>query len=141
MRQTTSLYAKAWVAQFTLGGAQSINLLVGLEVERADKFLNEHGVVAAFVGGLQGHPVAAAITVAGVGFAAVARLLGLVGLVVIAVRRHWPLLLVIVAVLAFKGLVHLFFELSRYRLSVEPLLMILAVFGWQGLRSLWPGRR
>lgn len=130
------LYAKAWVAQFVSGGAQSLNTLIGLEVERGDKIMNEPGATAAFFEGLQGQPLASLITMGAVGFAVLARILGLAGLVVIALRRHWPLLLVIVCVLLFKGLVHMFFGLSRYRLPVEPLLMILAVFGWQSLRSL-----
>ena len=135
------LYSSAWVAQFASGGAQSINLLVGLKVDRADKFPIEPNALAAFIDGLKGQPVAAAITVAAVGFAVFARVLGLLGIVVLGLRRHWPLLLVIAAVLVFKALVHLFFGLSRYRLPVEPLLMILAVFGWQGLRSVLPRRR
>jgi 4-amino-4-deoxy-L-arabinose transferase-like glycosyltransferase len=134
------LYAKAWVAQFASGGAQSINLLLGYELDRTDKFMNEKGAISAFFGGMKGEPVAVAITIGAVAFSLLARVLGLIGLVVVTVRRHWALLLVIIAVVAFKGLVHLFFGLSRYRLSVEPSLMILAVYGWQGLRSVWPSR-
>lgn len=130
------LYSRAWAAQFVSGGAQSVNIVLGLELERSDKFMNEPGAVVAFLDGLKGRPLAAFITVGAVAFAVVARILGLFGLAVIVLRRHWPLLLVIVAVLAFKGLVHMFFGLSRYRLSVEPLLMILSVFGWQGLRAI-----
>jgi 4-amino-4-deoxy-L-arabinose transferase-like glycosyltransferase len=134
------LYSKAWVAQFASGGAQSINLLFGLKLERGDKFLNEPGAVGAFFVGLKGQPVASAITLGAVGFAVVARILGLIGVLVVAAGRHWPLLVVIVAVFAFKGFVHMFYGLARYRLPVEPLLMILTVYGWQGLRALRPGR-
>jgi hypothetical protein len=136
-----NLYAKAWVAQFVSGGAQSINLLLRYDINRADKFMNENGAIQAFLGGLKGEPVAVGITIGAVAFSVLARMLGLIGLVVVTVRRHWALILVIAAVVAFKALVHLFFGLSRYRLSVEPMLMILAVFGWQWLRSAWPNRR
>jgi hypothetical protein len=136
-----NLYAKAWVAQFASGGAQSINLLLRYDINRADKFMNENGAIQAFLGGLKGEPVAVGITIGAVAFSVLARMLGLIGLVVVTVRRHWALILVIAAVVAFKALVHLFFGLSRYRLSVEPMLMILAVFGWQWLRSAWPNRR
>jgi 4-amino-4-deoxy-L-arabinose transferase-like glycosyltransferase len=130
------LCAKAWVAQFASGGAQSLNLLFGNDVDRPDKIMNRPGFFGAFIEGLGSQPLfALVVTLASVGFAILARLLGLTGFAVLILRRHWPLLLVIVAVLAFKALVHVFIGLSRYRLGVEPLLMILAVLGWQGIRT------
>lgn len=136
------LYARAWVAQFASGGAQSLNRLLGTELERPDRILNAAGGVAVFLESLRGQPAAgAAVTLLAVGFAIMLRALGLAGLTVMAVRRHWPLLLVIAAVLAFKGAIHFFYGLARYRLSVEPLLMILAVYGWQGLWAAIPRRR
>jgi len=131
------LFAKAWVAQFASGGGQSLNLLFGESLDRPDKLMNRPGFFAVFFDRLGTQPLAAAaVTLASVGFALVARLFGLAGFAVLIVRQHWALLLVIVAVLAFKGLVHVFIGLSRYRLGVEPLLMILAVLGWQGI---WAG--
>ena len=130
------LFAKAWVAQFASGGAQSFNLLFGDDLDRPDKIMNRSGFFGAFVDGLRSQPLLAlVVTLASVGFAILARLFGLAGFAVLILRRHWLLLLVIVAVLAFKGLVHVFIGLSRYRLGVEPLLMILAVLGWQGIRA------
>jgi 4-amino-4-deoxy-L-arabinose transferase-like glycosyltransferase len=135
------LFGKAWVAQFASGGGQSLNLLFGKNLDRPDKIMNHPGFFGAFFSSLGTQPLAAAaITLASVGFALVARLFGLAGFAVLIIRRHWPLLLVIVAVLAFKGLVHVFIGLSRYRLGVEPLLMILAVFGWQGIWAAFLAR-
>jgi hypothetical protein len=135
------LFGKAWVAQFASGGGQSFNILFGQNLDRPDKIMNRPGFFGAFFSSLGTQPLAAAaITLVSVGFALVARLFGLAGFAVLIIRRHWPLLLVIVAVLAFKGLVHVFIGLSRYRLGVEPLLMILAVFGWQGIWAAFLAR-
>jgi 4-amino-4-deoxy-L-arabinose transferase-like glycosyltransferase len=135
------LLARAWVSQFVSGGAQSMNRLFDIVDQRPDKIMNSPGFFTSFTDGLRSQSLAAAaITVASVGFALVARTFGLAGFAVMVQRRLWPLLLVIVAVLAFKGLVHVFIGLSRYRLGVEPLLMILAVVGWQGLRAKFAAR-
>lgn len=136
------LFAKAWIAQFASGGAQSLNRVLGISFERPDKILNQPGAVSAFFGTLAGQSVAGTlVTILAVGLALLLRGLGLVGLMFLIVRRLWLLLLVIGVVLSFKAGVHLFYGLARYRLSVEPLLMMLAVFGWQQLRAAFLRRR
>ena len=136
------LYAKAWIAQFASGGAQMLNRLLDIPISRPDKIGNLPDPVQALFESLPGQPLSGiVITVLGIGFAVAGRLLGLVGLVTICVRRHWPLFLVIASVLAFKAMIHLFYGNARYRLSAEPLLMIIAVYGWQGLRAALSSRR
>ena len=136
------LYSKAWVAQFASGGAQTLNHLLDIPYTRTDKFMNQPGSAGVFIDSLRTQPLAGTlVTLLCVGFAITARLLGLFGLLAMLMRRHWSLLLVITAVLAFKGTVHLFYGIARYRLPVEPILMILAVYGWEGIRAQLPGRR
>jgi hypothetical protein len=130
------LYSKAWVAQFVSGGAQTLNMVLGIDISAQDKLMNRDDWLKSFVDGLKGQSSAAAvITIVCIGFALVLRAAGLVGIVVMVLRRHWPLLIVILALVGFKALIHLFYGLSRYRLPVEPLLMILAVYGSDGLRA------
>ncbi len=137
-----NLFATAWLAQFASGGGQSLNRLLDVAFDRPDKILNQPDPISEFFSTLRGQSLAGvSITLLTVGFAVVLRAFGLVGLVVLVARKYWVLVLVIVALLAFKGGVHLFYGLARYRLSVEPLLMMLAVFGWQGLRSTKLGFR
>lgn len=135
------LYWRAWLAQFVSGGAQSFNRLLGLAIDRPDRIMNEPNSARLFWDGLRGQALLpTAITVVAVVFTLALRALGIAGLIYMAFRRHWPLLLVVATVLVFKALVHFFYGISRYRLSVEPFLMILAVYGWQGLRAANPLR-
>lgn len=129
-----TLVVKAWVAQFASGGGGNFLELFGLAADRPDKFMSRSDPMLAFFRALGEQALwPATITAISVAFAVALRALGLAGLVVLARRAQWPLLLVIAAVLAFKGAVHGFYGLSRYRLSVEPLLMILSVYGWLGI--------
>ncbi len=104
---------------------------------------------AASVGGLAANwlrrlgglaPGPAVITVATVGFVMAVRVLGLVGIVVLARRRQWWLLGLIGGLCVYVSGVHLFGGALRYRLPLEPLLFVLTAYGIDGLRTLW-GRR
>jgi 4-amino-4-deoxy-L-arabinose transferase-like glycosyltransferase len=131
------LYARAWTAQFASGGAQTLNTLLGIDISAQDKLMNRDDWLRRFLDGLSGQSsVGVIITIFCIGFALVLRAAGLIGIVVMVVRRHWPLLIVILALVGFKALIHLFYGLSRYRLPVEPLLMILAVYGFDGMRAV-----
>jgi CHASE2 domain-containing sensor protein len=85
-------------------------------------------------------PWAAAITIAGFALVIPLRLLGLIGIVVAWRRRLFPELAIICAVVAYFAIIHLFVGNSRYRLPVEPLLLLLAVYGWQGVHQWWLNR-
>ena len=74
------------------------------------------------------------------GFVLVMRLAGLVGLVMLGVRGQWPLLLLLVGVIAYFALVHVFVGGARYRLIIEPALLLLAVLGIRDV-AVWLGRR
>jgi 4-amino-4-deoxy-L-arabinose transferase-like glycosyltransferase len=62
-------------------------------------------------------------------FVLVVRAAGLVGLVMLGVRRQWPLLLLLVGMIAYFALVYVFAGSARYRLVVEPALLLLTIFG------------
>ncbi len=104
--------AYSWGRFLTSGGEGEIHRLLGLEGQadsRALAFYSVKGVA--------------------LGYALVLRLIGLIGLIEMVRRGHWELLLLC------GGLVLLFMAGTalvgqpRYRLSVEPQLMIFATFG------------
>ena len=80
-----------------------------------------------------GSGLAILVTAVCLAFVGVARVVGLIGIASIARQRLWSLLLVICALLTYFALVHLFVGNSRYRISVEPLLMIIFLFGIQAI--------
>lgn len=130
-------YGWAWAQFFAIPGVS--NLLNILE-------LNERTPFAVFQAGdadsyldaglralAQAAPMATVLTVAGFAYVLALRGLGLAGLVVLVRRRHWAVLLTIVAVVAYFALVHLFVANSRYRLPIDPALILLALYGLDGL--------
>ena len=90
------------------------------------------GMASRFVGGASFAGAAASIGC--IAFVVIARILGLAGLGAIIGRRYWSLLLVIAAIISYFALVHLFVGNSRYRLAVEPTLVLLFLFG---IEALW----
>ena len=73
-------------------------------------------------------------------FVLVMRVAGLVGLVMVGARRQWPLLLMLVGLIAYFALVYVFAGSARYRLVIEPALLLLAVLGIRDIAS-WVRRR
>lgn len=90
------------------------------------------GMLARFTGGAS---IAGALASIGcIAFVVIARILGLVGLGAMIWRRHWSLLLVVVAMISYFALIHLFVGNSRYRLAVEPALVLLFLYG---IEAVW----
>jgi 4-amino-4-deoxy-L-arabinose transferase-like glycosyltransferase len=79
-------------------------------------------------------PAFIVLTAGGFLFVVLVRILGLVGAATIIRRRLWPVGLVVGAGLGYFTLIHLFVANSRYRLPVEPLLFLLALYGLDGCR-------
>jgi 4-amino-4-deoxy-L-arabinose transferase-like glycosyltransferase len=130
------LFGRAWVAQFASGGGQTFNLVLGFELISTDKLMNESDWFDRFLSGFSDQSGAAAlVTIICISFAVFLRIAGILGLVVIVIRRHYVILTICCALIAFKALVHIFYGTSRYRLAVEPMLMILAVYGLDYLRT------
>lgn len=86
-------------------------------------------------------PLALAVSVICLGFVAVARVIGLVGLYAMVERRLWPLLTVLTGIIAYFAFVHLFVGNSRYRVVTEPALIFLFVLGLDYLYQRWQGRK
>lgn len=125
----------AWIGFFISGGAQRINIMMEIPHERTDRFLNQldswHILKKSF---LENPPLGILIVVLCAGIAIVLRLLGLIGLIAIISRHHWTLLLVVTGAILFKLSVHMFYGQSRYRIPVDPYLILLAIFGIDALR-------
>jgi 4-amino-4-deoxy-L-arabinose transferase-like glycosyltransferase len=70
-------------------------------------------------------------------FVSLARLVGLVGIASMIAARQWPLIIVLASYIAYFAFVHLFVGNSRYRISIEPALMLLFLYGISALLSRW----
>ncbi len=128
----------AWAQFYGIPGVSNFMNLFGLGEQtafaryRQQKYDN---YVQAGIDALKNSsPIFTVLTVAGFIFVLIVRALGLIGMVTIVRRRHWPVALVIGAGLGYFTLLHLFVANSRYRLPIEPLLFLLALYGLDGCR-------
>ena len=70
-----------------------------------------------------------------IAFVLIARVLGLVGIAAIVTAKQWSLLVVLLSYISYFAFVHLFVGNSRYRISVEPALMLLFLCSFVSLYS------
>ena len=137
------------VAQFMVsGGAGNLHNLLGTDTGRLNQVWfktsqqDVGGMLKSFFGGAP--PGALFISIVCLGFALVARLIGLVGVVAIWQSRQFALLLTLLGLIGYFVAVHLFHGNSRYRIPVEPAMMLLVLFGlqamWDWFRTRRPGK-
>jgi len=61
------------------------------------------------------------------------RIFGLVGLIKMIKNKEYSLLFVLIGIITYFVLITLFVGNSRYRLPIEPTLIIMAVYGFSTL--------
>ncbi len=131
-------YLWSWVQLFGIPGVGNLHNLLGLTTRTPfDLFFKERhpDFVSAGLAALEGASLPTlAVSVLGFVYVLALRGAGLFGLAVMVARRQWPVLAVTVGVIAYFALIYLFVGNSRYRLPVEPLLILLAVYGLDGLK-------
>lgn len=131
------------VAQFFFaGGAGNWHNLFGIGAESLSEswFTNAQDDLWGLLKRLfEGIPLAGLFFSAiAIGFAIVTRLIGLVGLISFFSRDRLGLLVVISGFVSYFALIHVFVGNSRYRVSVEPMLMLLFLSGLNWLRDRFP---
>lgn len=131
-------YAWAWAQFFGIPGMSNLVNILGLSERSPFAVFRESGHDTYLAAGLEAlrdaSPLATVLTLLGFVFVLALRALGLVGLGVMVARRAWPPLLVAMGGIVYFALLHLFVANSRYRLPIEPLLILLALYGLDGLR-------
>jgi hypothetical protein len=141
----TLVIAKAFtnytVGFFVSGGAQHAGRILGLERLWGDTFFHSTNsldfVRKAFQ---QADPVAVSITLLFVTFAFVMRILGLIGIGILIANRNWGLLLACIGAIIFSLATHFFIGIARYRLPVDPVLLVLAGIAISGMAGWWRNR-
>lgn len=127
------------VAQFMVsGGAGNLHNLLGIDTARLNRVWfktsqqDVGGMLKTFFG--EAPLTALFISALGLGFAVLARLVGLIGIFAIWRRGHYALLLTLIGLIGYFVAVHLFHGNSRYRIPVEPAMMLLVLYG---LQTMW----
>lgn len=137
MRVLTAAAISSQVNLFASGGAQNVTRLLSQDVIESHSVFVQSGRgdrVLTFLSVLfDGSKVSVLLTIVAIAFAVVARVLGLAGFVAMARRQQWPILFMTVTIIGYGVAVVLFNGLSRYRIPLEPMLAILAVYGFDSL--------
>lgn len=134
---TKALYRS--VTQFFFaGGAGNWHNLFGVGAESLSEawFTNEQddlwGLLKRLFEGVP--PAGLVFSALAIGFAVITRIVGLIGLISLFNRDRIALVLVISGFVSYFALIHVFVGNSRYRVSVEPMLMLLFLSGLSWLR-------
>jgi hypothetical protein len=115
------------IGYFTSGGAQHAVRLLGRERLWGDTFFHSKDALGFLKNVLQNaDPVSIFITVIFVAFAVICRILGLIGIGILVVNRNWGLLTACIGGISFSLFTHFFIGIARYRLPVDPILLLLA---------------
>jgi len=118
---------------FVSGGAQNLHRLLDVDVQNSHELFAEGGYANRLSAWRDvmtaGSPLSIVIGVLAIGYAVGARVLGLIGLLVMVSRRDWVLLATVLGMIGYWVAIVMFNGLSRYRIPVEPALMILAAYG------------
>jgi 4-amino-4-deoxy-L-arabinose transferase-like glycosyltransferase len=129
-------------AQFFLGGgAGNWHNLFGVGAQSASSawFANAQddlwSLLKNLVGGLP--PFGLIFSGIAIGFSVAARVLGLMGLPAFFNQERWGLFLIVAGFVAYFALIHVFVGNSRYRVSIEPMLMLLVLAGLDNLGRLF----
>lgn len=137
LAQPVSAHAKAlarsWASLYLSGGASNLKNYLGLAGETPVQFLRTHqwrGLGSAFVDFLrQGHATYLLLVVGTLAWAAALRVLGLLGAIALWRQNERALLLLIVGELLYFTASYLYLGQSRFRVPMEPGLMVLAAAG------------
>ncbi len=125
-------FARSWANLFASGGASNAKNLLGLEGGGAAELLSSRrwdGPVA-FARQFLSQPGTAylLLVVATAAFAALARLAGIVGVVRMLFAREHAMVALLVGEVAFFTASYVFLGQSRFRVPLEPALMVLATW-------------
>ncbi len=138
VRTFTRAFGWAWAQYYGIPGVSNFMNLFDLGGETAfARFRRQqydNYIDAGFDALKNASPVFVSLTAAGFLFVFVLRGLGLFGVFTLFRRRLWPVLLIVGAGVGYFTLIHLLVANSRYRLPIEPILFLLALYGLDGWR-------
>ena len=126
------------VVQFFLaGGGQNItNLIQPIKEKNIDdkKWVSQpHKNIMLFNEGNQFAFISTIITVT---FTIIMRILGLLGVIFLFIRKEYSTLILILGVLSYFSVIHIYHGSSRYRVPVETVLAYLSIYGLHFMNNI-----
>lgn len=134
----TKGFIDSWIGLFGAGGAANLHNLLALDGSRSIQAMSSSEkhmsrTDAVFDTLLKSNLVVISISLLSFIYVIVLRILGLIGLVRMIRCREYGVLFILSGVITYFMLIALFVGNSRYRLPIEPALIIMAVYGFNTL--------
>ena len=131
----TKGFIDSWIGLFGAGGAANLHNLLALDGSRSIQTMSSSEkhmsrTDAVFDTLLKSNLVVISISLLSLIYVIVLRILGLIGLVRMIRCREYGVLFILSGVITYFMLIALFVGNSRYRLPIEPALIIMAVYGF-----------
>jgi len=134
----TKGFIDSWIGLFGAGGAANLHNLLALDGSRSIQTMSSSEkhmsrTDAVFDTLLKSNLVVISISLLSLIYVIVLRILGLIGLVRMIRCREYGVLFILSGIIIYFMLIALFVGNSRYRLPIEPALIIMAVYGFNTL--------
>jgi 4-amino-4-deoxy-L-arabinose transferase-like glycosyltransferase len=131
-------FIDSWVGLFGAGGSANLHNILVLDGSRsvqimADSEKHMSRVDAVFSALLTSDLVAVIISSLSFIYVIVLRIFGLVGLISMIKNKEYSLLFIFIGIIIYFALIALFVGNSRYRLPIEPILIIMSIYGFNSL--------
>ncbi len=131
-------FVDSWIGLFGAGGAANLHNLLALDGSRSIQAMSSSEkhmsrTDAVFDTLLKSNLVVISISLLSFIYVIVLRILGLIGLVRMIRCREYGVLFILSGIIIYFMLIALFVGNSRYRLPIEPALIIMAVYGFNTL--------
>ena len=131
----TKGFIDSWIGLFGAGGAANLHNLLALDGSRSIQAMSSSEkhmsrTDAVFDTLLKSNLVVISISLLSFIYVIVLRILGLIGLVRMIICKEYGVLFILSGVITYFMLIALFVGNSRYRLPIEPALIIMAVYGF-----------
>jgi len=134
VRNYVCALTSGWALMYGSPGVSNLSLLFGEVSQGTIAYLRWNRFAEYF---RKVPPATIVITVIGLAYVILVRLLNLFGAIAMVRRRAWVPLLTMFGAMTYLTLIMLFNGAARFRLPLDPLLFIIAAYGVAELRERW----
>ena len=131
-------FIDSWIGLFGAGGAANIHNILALDGKKSINIMSKSEghvsrVEAVFSSLLESNFIIIAISLLSFSYVIVLRIFDLIGFINLIRNREYSALFILTGIIVYFVLITLFVGNSRYRLPIEPALIILSVYGFNSI--------
>ena len=133
-------FVESWIGFFGAGGAANIYNILGIDGPRSTQIManfenHMSRVEAVLLTLLESKPIVVLISVFAFLYVIVLRILGIIGIISMIRNKDYDVLFILTGVVSYFMLVALFVGNSRYRLPIDPALIMMSLYGLTSIKN------